>query len=660
MESFQNVEGLIEEIKDVPLSQVLANFIRVQVKYGRIVGLCPFHPDTHPSLSISDAKGLFHCFACGAEGDVISFAQKFFKANFIESLKILAETLHLSLEKYEKKSLVSPKILLARKILESLQEIFVSDLKNPHSQEYKAFQDFLQYRKLSWEVAKKFELGIVLGGTKFLLELSSKEEKVRQEWTTMALEQGILKLGASSQELKESFRYRVMFPLRDISGHLVGFTGRGLQQTTLPKYLNSKESFIFKKQTLLYGYHLAKSAIREHKKVLICEGNMDVIAFHQANIPYSVALMGTGISPSLSLLKKNVSSIFLVPDTDEAGQKAAHRLSSFFWEQEIFPKIISLSPHKDPDEFFHHHSKQDFLEKEQAAQDAMEFFLEKLLPKEEECQHWPVDKKLTVLEEVFTLLAPAKNHFFALELLGKARASLQIQSSQAQIEHLYADFWQKNSKKEQKTEAFKREEANSKEKDQTKIKRETKEATQEIKEKKSEEITQSHRKEIFYCLEIVCQIPDLLQGWDEMVLKLGIKGEEVRRYFAKASENFSPFPSWDLFYTYLRTILDAGVFSKGFRDCVYSFFTHYRSQDPFVQSPLLQNKERKNIQKREQLIEHVAIKIHILWLVEKKERLKQQRVKCETDDDFKILLEEMMALDRKINTLQKQQRVSVN
>jgi DNA primase len=425
------------ELKDLilarPISSIIGHYIPLSLKGQNYWGVCPFHSDTKPSMSVNDKKGMFKCFACEAAGNSFTFVEKFKKISFKEALKEIAQISGLNYQDYVRETKVSPEKLMAKKILSKALQIYTKLAVEP------VFKKFLVDRGLSDKTAEQFALGYAPNYNIIAPYLSSiPDENERKFALKIALDVGIIRSQKNSEGHYDTFRDRIMFPIWDRHGTVVGFGGRALDPNALAKYLNSQESFFFYKKNILYGAHLAEGAIRESGKVILVEGYMDLIALHQAGFSNSVAVMGIGLGEhTLQFLKGLTHNFYLALDSDAAGLNAMNRINALLLEQGIIAKYLDFSPQKDPDEFIKVQGSLPLHDKINEAKNFLDINLDKLVPKD--IPELP-DQKLSLLRSAFQLLGPLGNRLETTERLVRFAEKIALRSDNTQIQQAFQAF----------------------------------------------------------------------------------------------------------------------------------------------------------------------------------------------------------------------------
>lgn len=361
-------EELIEEVRmKNDIVDVVSGYVKLQKKGSSHWGLCPFHNEKSPSFSVSGSKQMFHCFGCGAGGNVFTFVMNYENYTFPEAVKFLADRAGVKLPEVEYSAEMKQKANKRARLLEVNKEAakyFYYQLRTPHGE---IGYQYLKKRELSDETMHRFGLGYAgKNGAQLVQYLQQKgysDEEIK--------EAGLANFSERSGLLSQ-FWNRVMFPIQDINHRVIGFGGRVMGDGE-PKYLNSPETPVFDKRRNLYGLNFARTA--RSGNIILCEGYMDVIAMHQAGFTQAVASLGTAFtSEQASLLHRYTENVLLAYDSDGAGVKAALRGISILREAGLTGKVINMKPYKDPDEFIKNLGKEAFQERIDKAENS--FFFE--------------------------------------------------------------------------------------------------------------------------------------------------------------------------------------------------------------------------------------------------------------------------------------------
>lgn len=347
-----------DTIKDrLPISDLLGSYLTLQPSGTQFKARCPFHNERTASFSVSPERGLYYCFGCGAKGDIFTFVQQFEGVDFKGALKILADRTGVKLNDYDdgKKESTDP----IYEILEKTTLRYQNELaRNPDALLY------LERRGLTPETIKTFRLGYAPDEWHFVSTNNlSKEEQSTAERA------GLTK--ATDKGYYDRFRKRIMFPLADASGRVVGFSGRLYPEdkekdSASPKYLNSPETEVFQKSRILYCFDKAKLAIRHAGFAILVEGQMDVVLSHQYGFKNTIATSGTAVSETmaddvtsnLSVVARLTPHLFLAFDGDRAGQKALDRAALVALTLGMNPKVVPLPEGVDPADYLNQHGKE--------------------------------------------------------------------------------------------------------------------------------------------------------------------------------------------------------------------------------------------------------------------------------------------------------------
>lgn len=360
-------DELVEEIRAKnDIVEVISGYVRIQKKGANYMGLCPFHNEKSPSFSVSASKQIYHCFGCGAGGNVFTFLMNYENFTFQEAIKELADRAGVGLPEIEysaqhKKEADKKAILL--EINKEAAKYFYYQLRQEQG---KIGYRYLSGRQLSDDTIKKFGLGFA-NKTSNDLTLYLKKKGYTDEQ--------IIQAGLATADerfgVHDKFWNRVIFPIMDINHRAIGFGGRVMGDGT-PKYLNSPETLVFDKSRNLYGLNYARTARKNN--IILCEGYMDVIALHQAGFTQAVASLGTAFTAGqANLLRRYTENVLLAYDSDGAGTNAALRAIGILREVGLTGKIIDLRPYKDPDEFIKNLGTEAFQERIDKAENSFLF-----------------------------------------------------------------------------------------------------------------------------------------------------------------------------------------------------------------------------------------------------------------------------------------------
>ena len=347
----------VEKILDaVRIEEVIGDFVSLRKRGANYLGLCPFHQDKNPSMSVSATKGIFKCFACGKAGNAVTFLMEHEHLSYWEALRYLAKKYHIEIvEKEETAEEIASRMRYESLLVvsEYAQKFYADVLWN--SEVGKAIGlSYFRERKFSDETIRKFGLGYAasrpLTFTAAALKAGYKKEYL--------VASGLCLEREGSGELYDRFFDRVMFPIHSISGRVIAFGGRTLKtDKSVAKYVNSPQSEIYDKSRSLYGIFQAKNSIAKADKCILVEGYADVISMHQAGVTNVVASSGTSLTvEQIRLIKRFTDKITIIYDGDAAGIKAALRGIDLVLEEGLSVKVVLLPPEDDPDTFAKSHS----------------------------------------------------------------------------------------------------------------------------------------------------------------------------------------------------------------------------------------------------------------------------------------------------------------
>lgn len=333
----------------VDIYSVISNFIVLSKKGNDYVGLCPFHSDNTPSLSVSPQKNIFKCFSCGVGGDSITFVKRFKNISYIESIEYLANQIGYNFDFNNYKKTYQS---YSEDELESLEVLNLAN--NQYKLEVlsdKIAMEYLNSRGLTLKIREKFNIGF-----------SPKKGIAKELIDKMGFEyKNLLNAGIINNDFHEIIINRITFGIENEQGKIVGFSGRSLDNQT-PKYINSPTTDFFNKSNILYNYARAKkSSIDIKKEIIITEGFMDVIALYRSGITNVVSLMGTSFTKNHLKFLKNLDVVLFL-DNDNAGVNASKKTIKFLLENKINVKVITNDLNKDPDEIFNTYGSEKLSE----------------------------------------------------------------------------------------------------------------------------------------------------------------------------------------------------------------------------------------------------------------------------------------------------------
>lgn len=375
----QITDQIINDVKDrARIQEIVAEYVNLKRSGANFLGLCPFHGEKTPSFNVNPGRGIFHCFGCGVGGDVFAFVMKVEGLDFPEAVRFLAKRVGVIIEERP----VSPgekRRIDERERLLRINELAVVFYRRYLREERDAepAREYLKRRGVDDGVAEAYRLGFAPERWDTLTRYLERQG--------VALDQAE-KLGLvrrrESGGYYDTFRNRLLFVIADPQGRPVGFGGRVLDDS-LPKYINSPESPVYRKSEILFGVHLAKPAMRESGRVLVVEGYFDHLALYQAGIRNVVAACGTALTEQhLKLLGRYAGQIDTLFDGDSAGRKATLRTIDLCLSEQVPASVVELPQGDDPDSFVLRNGKEAFAAIVSKAQPAFDFLARDILARE--------------------------------------------------------------------------------------------------------------------------------------------------------------------------------------------------------------------------------------------------------------------------------------
>ena len=349
-----DIKDIIEEVKSrCDIVHIISQYISIKQSGTNFKGLCPFHGEKTPSFYVSTSKQMYKCFGCGEGGDVIKFVMSMENLEFMDALKLLAKQcgVDVNTNMNEETKLKMEKINKFQNIHREAARYYFSNLITSKNPGY----NYLRNRGLDDKIIKKFGLGYSLKSWDSL-----KNYLLSRGYTNEELSEcGLITYKKENNKSYDKFRNRVMFPIFDYRGNVIGFGGRVLDDSE-PKYLNSPDTLIFNKRFNLYGLNFSRKEIID-KTIILVEGYMDLISLYQYGIKNVVATLGTALTDQQGMLiKRYADSAIISYDSDDAGIKATLRAIDILTKLDINVKILNLKDCKDPDEFIRKYGLDEF------------------------------------------------------------------------------------------------------------------------------------------------------------------------------------------------------------------------------------------------------------------------------------------------------------
>lgn len=338
----------------VDIIEIISSYIPLTKRGKNYFGVCPFHDDKNPSMSVSSEKQIYTCFSCGATGNVFNFIMDYENITFPEALKMVAIKAGIDIDIGQAKVKTQQNSDLYE--IYNMCQMFYHN--NINTLDGKKAKEYLLKREIGDDIIKEFGIGLSLKTRDMLTSILVKKQFDHQSLLKSGL---VIK---NEYGYNDIYYNRIMFPLWDITGKIVGYSGRVYEGEDTSKYINTRETDIFKKGELVYNYHRAKDECRLKQTVIIMEGFMDVIRAYSIGVKNVVATMGTAVTKNQALLiKKIAKDVILCFDGDTAGAKATLACSNELNSIGVIPKIVRLEDNLDPDDYIRKNGKEQFLQK---------------------------------------------------------------------------------------------------------------------------------------------------------------------------------------------------------------------------------------------------------------------------------------------------------
>jgi DNA primase len=396
-----------EQVKSAAdIVEVVSDYVKLRRAGNGYTGLCPFHNEKSPSFNVSPHLGIFKCFGCGESGDVFSFLMKHDGVSFTEAIRMLGERYGVDVPE-EQKPEFDENYRLKEGIFHALSfagKYYFKQLTQ--TDEAKKALEYLEKRGFTRDTIKSYGVGFAPDRFDGLLK-AAMDTGINEEYLAEA---GLVKYGRNGESAYDAFRNRIMFPIFNASGKVIGFGGRvmnapdGSTLKNTPKYINTAQTKVYNKSEVLYGIHVAKNEIRKYNEAILVEGYTDVISLHQAEVKNVVASSGTALTvEQLRILHRFGENLLMIYDADKAGQNAMSRGLDLALKEGLNVRLLQLPDGEDPDSFIKANGKKGFEKfKDQFAQDFVAFTINKA--KSDNRWEDPFHKK-TIINEVLRSIA---------------------------------------------------------------------------------------------------------------------------------------------------------------------------------------------------------------------------------------------------------------
>lgn len=368
--AYINEEEINTIRSNADIVEIIGDYLELKQKGRNYVAICPFHDDHTPSLVVSKERQIFNCFTCKTGGNVFSFVMKYENVSFPEAIKIVAKKIGYNL-KSNYDDVVESKYKKEYEIMNFAAKYYMNNI---NSKEGLEARKYLDKRGITSEIIKEFNIGLATDKPSDLYNILNKKNYSLDELDKLGL------VNKYNLDVFDTFQNRIIIPIEDIKGQIVGFTGRIYHnEKDIAKYINTKETIIFKKGNILFNFHNAKNYIREKKQAILVEGNMDAIKLSAKGIKNVIALMGVALSKEqIIILKKLNVPIILMLDNDSAGLNATFKNGELLRKNGIEVLVVRLKDAKDPDEYIETKGVNALIDNINHANNYIDFLLESL------------------------------------------------------------------------------------------------------------------------------------------------------------------------------------------------------------------------------------------------------------------------------------------
>ena len=402
----------IEHLKNsVNIVDVIGRSVKLKRAGSNFKGLCPFHNEKTPSFVVSESKQYFTCFGCGERGDVISFVQKYYNLEFGEAVERLADEYGVKLEKkgYEDSQ---------RQRYYEINKMAAGYFYDQFTKGPNPGYTYMKNRGIADKTLKKYGIGYAPSGWTNLYDYLKKKGVSDKEMQEIGL------ITVNGGKRYDKFRNRVMFPIINTSGKVIGFGGRAIAEGDSPKYLNSPESKIFQKKNNLYSLNFARQAAAKDGFIILVEGYMDVISLYQSGVCNAVASLGTALTENQAkLLHRYTGDVVLSYDADAAGRKAANRGMDILRAENCRVRVLHVTDGKDPDEYVKKNGKEAFLKLIDGAKAFGDYKLESAKQGYDLTRDEDKVRYIKKAAEILAVMDPVEQELYTAKLAGELGVS---------------------------------------------------------------------------------------------------------------------------------------------------------------------------------------------------------------------------------------------
>jgi len=428
-------EDKIDEIRSsVDIVDVIGSTVRLKKAGKNFQGLCPFHTEKTPSFMVNPEKQIFKCFGCGAGGNVFSFIMKDQNVTFYEAVKQMADKAGISLPRMKEDAQERRDLEKYYAVNEFAAKWYANNLWK--STAGKHALEYLRKRGFRDETLRDFNIGFALDGWEGLVHAASKASFGQDA----LLESGLALQKTPRDTPYDRFRNRIIFPIQNQFGRIVGFGARKFDDSEGPKYINSPESPVYHKGRLLYGLFQNKDTVRKHDIVILVEGYTDVMALYEYGVKLGVATLGTSMTPNQAqLINRHTKNVVLLYDADVPGIKAALRGAEVLFGANLNVHVVNLGENADPDSFLRQNPVEAFYEKMKNRQSIIEFYASSFRDRGGEL---PYDEKTRRIREMIDLIDNVRDRLQREIMLQEVGEKLS-----ADVKTIFKEYYRKKRSK---------------------------------------------------------------------------------------------------------------------------------------------------------------------------------------------------------------------
>jgi DNA primase len=398
-------DDIINQIRDrVDIADIVGHHVSLTRAGQNLKGLCPFHQEKSPSFTVSPSRQIFHCFGCGAGGNVFSFLTRITGASFPEVVRDLGRKVGIEVQESAGFNPQAAQFGRIEQVNQAASSWFHKNLQDAKAGE--PARAYLAERGIESATITRFAIGVALGEWEGLIKALTQQGFTAGDLAAAGLTIAREQAGKGATGFYDRFRARVMFPIVDLRKRVVGFGGRTLGDGT-PKYLNSPDTPLFKKGQTLFAFDQAREAIARTKTVIVVEGYFDAIALHQAGITHTVATLGTALTAEhIQAIRRFATNVVLLFDPDAAGVRAALRGLDLFVNSGLGVKVVTLPDGDDPDTYVRKSGAEAFARLEAAAPSLLDYALEHSV---KEAESGSLEGRIRNVDEILRILQKSEH-----------------------------------------------------------------------------------------------------------------------------------------------------------------------------------------------------------------------------------------------------------